>query len=856
MGSFVHILDQRRLIGAGGSTVAGDMYFYYSGTSVTAPVFLDSALTIPSANPVVIAAGEIIPLVFLDSSVTYRRVIEYADGTIDEQDPLGVLATEGDLGVPVGSILDYSGGSLPEGYLFCDGTAISRSTYSDLFAAIGTVYGPGNGSTTFNLPDYRGRVAAGKDNMGGTAANRLTTITGTTLGATGGAETHTLITGEIPTHNHTLTDPGHTHTTTATGAGQGHGASSPVVVEYGSGTTGSATTGITLADTGGGGAHNNLQPTLISNKIIKAVPGNFLSLIDLLPDNKANASAVGILPSDTDLGSFTGSTIPDDSTVKAALQALETATEGRTLITDLASTASGMGVELVAGAMRYFRVGDYPSQQAAIDAAESAGGGYVLFPPGRTTLDAQLVLPSTVILMGYGRNVTELFVANGLNATAIKSSGFDALTGQNKWLVSDGVQYGLGLKGLRLNGNKANQTSGGGVQFYAKGLCVEDVIIHDCYGVGWYSEGGDVAGQTDYTDLPEGFFDRVWCRNNGSHGFQFRGPHDLNIGSIFSNQNGGKGVYFERSSGVYSGSADVGLIHSYANTDVGVEINGSSQIRIRQVISESNYKEGLVVAGWFNQISMLQLYTNARTSGSFNAVISGWNNSIGDCQIKDGGESVGGLQITGARNQVSGLDVDGEASTGVGLDVSGNFNKVSGHIEDYSGVGGIGIRTGNSSQLAQSRIDVDFTNCKTGWSNASAGSLNHYNVNGYAATGQTFFTGNGPSGTDENESWNVRGLDQAGNNYFSEIRKLSGGTIDLNSTSEQTITVACTELLGLTPEPEDVTYNIYYTGSNTTWALQYLRLSAVSSSLLTFKVKLSTAAGSTETAQIICSARL
>ena len=525
-------------------------------------------------------------------------------------------------------------------------------------------------------------------------------------------------------------------------------------------------------------------------------------------------------------------------------------------LADLASTASGKGVDLVAGAMRHFRVGDYASVAAAISAAESDGGGYVLFPPGRTTLSAQIVLPSTVILMGYGRDVTELFVPNGFNDTAIQSSGFDALTGQNKWLVSDGVQYGLGLKGLRLNGNKANQTSGAGVQFYAKGLCVEDVIIHDCYGVGWYSEGGDVAGQTDYTDLPEGFFDKVWCRNNGSHGFQFRGPHDLNIGSIFANQNGGKGVYFERSSGVYSGSADVGLIHSYANTDVGVEINGSSQIRIRQVISESNYKEGLVMAGWFNQISMLQLYTNARTSGSFNAVISGWNNSIGDCQIKDGGESVGGLQITGDRNQVRGFDADGEASTGVGLDVSGNFNKVTGHIEDYSGTGGIGLRTGNSSQLIHGIINIDVTNSKTCWSNSSVGSLNDYNITGYAATGQTFFSGSGPNTTDKNENWNIRAYDQAGNSFLSEIRKLSSATIDLNSTTEQTVTIACTELLGLTPEPEDVTYGIYYTGSNTTWALQRIRLSAVSSSLLTFKVKLSTAAGSAETAQIIASVQL
>ena len=86
--------------------------------------------------------------------------------------------------------------------------AVSRATYSDLFAAIGTTYGAGDGSTTFNLPDLRGRVAAGRDDMGGSAANRITNggsgIVGTTLGAAGGAETHTLTTAQIPSHSHTI----------------------------------------------------------------------------------------------------------------------------------------------------------------------------------------------------------------------------------------------------------------------------------------------------------------------------------------------------------------------------------------------------------------------------------------------------------------------------------------------------------------------------------------------------------------------------------------------------------------------------------------------------------------------------
>jgi microcystin-dependent protein len=62
---------------------------------------------------------------------------------------------------PVGTITQYAGAAAPTGYLLCDGSAVSRSTYADLFAILSTTYGSGNGSTTFNLPDFRGRVQMG-----------------------------------------------------------------------------------------------------------------------------------------------------------------------------------------------------------------------------------------------------------------------------------------------------------------------------------------------------------------------------------------------------------------------------------------------------------------------------------------------------------------------------------------------------------------------------------------------------------------------------------------------------------------------------------------------------------------------
>jgi microcystin-dependent protein len=96
-----------------------------------------------------------------------------------------------DQGLPVGCIFPYAGATAPTGWLFCNGQAVSRTVESQLFAVLGTTYGAGNGTTTFNLPDLRGRVIIGKDTTTG-SANRVTTagsnIDSTVLGATGGAE--------------------------------------------------------------------------------------------------------------------------------------------------------------------------------------------------------------------------------------------------------------------------------------------------------------------------------------------------------------------------------------------------------------------------------------------------------------------------------------------------------------------------------------------------------------------------------------------------------------------------------------------------------------------------------------------
>lgn len=167
---------------------------------------------------------------------------------------------------PTGVILPYGGTSAPTDFLLCHGQSISTSTYADLHGVIGYTYG-GSGSS-FNLPDIRGRVVAGQDDMGGSSANRLTNqsggLNGDTLGATGGSETHTLTTAQMPSHTHNITGTYRKDEGSPPGGSFPHGSSRGT-----SGVNISGFLSLSNSNTGGDGAHNNVQPTIILNYIIK-----------------------------------------------------------------------------------------------------------------------------------------------------------------------------------------------------------------------------------------------------------------------------------------------------------------------------------------------------------------------------------------------------------------------------------------------------------------------------------------------------------------------------------------------------------------------------------------------------------
>ena len=141
--------------------------------------------------------------------------------------------------LPIGSIISFAGSLSPEGWLICNGQTVSRTAYNRLYAVLGTIYGSGDGSTTFNLPDLGGRVIVGVSDTH-------------MMGETGGEETHTLTVAEIPAHAHGIswgTDSGgNIHNLTKSGSSMGYAN--------------------TLA-VGDDQSHNNMQPYLTLNYIIK-----------------------------------------------------------------------------------------------------------------------------------------------------------------------------------------------------------------------------------------------------------------------------------------------------------------------------------------------------------------------------------------------------------------------------------------------------------------------------------------------------------------------------------------------------------------------------------------------------------
>lgn len=222
------------------------------------------------AKPLRTAPGAELPAGTIIQGTPYVATYNNSDGAFYLQGFFG-----NPYNVPLGAGMDYWLPTAPNSsFVFPIGQPISRTTYATLFAAMGTTYGVGDGSTTFNLPDKTGRVSA----MIEATATRLTSTffggNSQNLGAVGGLQSNSV----ILTHSHpnSLSDPGHSHVQTLPVTGGGTGlpvGTASTGVASPSNNTQPATTGITLtnANAGTASAHNIVQPTIVCNYIIRII---------------------------------------------------------------------------------------------------------------------------------------------------------------------------------------------------------------------------------------------------------------------------------------------------------------------------------------------------------------------------------------------------------------------------------------------------------------------------------------------------------------------------------------------------------------------------------------------------------
>ena len=255
---------------AGGAAGSNAVLVRVAGTAAPSP-------TIPALPNSFLPLAVIGPFTTSTTSITNAMIHTAHTGT----GPTGTSAIGLCAGLrdTPGTSKDTYNTAADNGWLMCFGQAVSRSTYARLFEHIGVTHGAGDGSTTFNVPDARGRVNVGMDSMGGTDAGVLTSAN--VLGTKVGAESHTLTVAELAVHHHNVDPPdtGGTGSTTAfyspAGAGtwqfSNDGVAPTVEISQGARTV-NVTTNIApfdSADTGSGTAHNNMQPSIVVNRMIR-----------------------------------------------------------------------------------------------------------------------------------------------------------------------------------------------------------------------------------------------------------------------------------------------------------------------------------------------------------------------------------------------------------------------------------------------------------------------------------------------------------------------------------------------------------------------------------------------------------
>lgn len=381
------------------------------------------------------------------------------------------------------------------------------------------------------------------------------------------------------------------------------------------------------------------------------------------------------------------------------------------------------------------------------------GGGDLTFGTGGVYQALSIRLDRSIVLNGRGANSTELKQIAGANRDFIKTENFDVLTGTGLTVADPRVPSWMGLKDIRVNGNRyhatsnsTGNTSGVPVKLYGPSMILAGtVFVYDGAGGGLYTEDSTSASGVSWRGQEEGKFGNIICRSNGGFaGWHCRGPHNTNADSIIVCFNDGWNFCSEESE-LYGGSFDrIGLLHSYAGgrsaepaLDTGVYIGSIARIDTLVIDGDNAVLQANEI-----QIDKMRAYNIGGQQDG--VVVNGRNCFIGHLNGLVWRFSVGktALIVNGENADISGILATNNPDND-GAIVKGSGSNVNMTIINFSGSGRTGLRLDG----IDNEINCKIRNCDTAFDYVS-GSDNQVDLSIATTVGQTAVKGQSPRVTD------------------------------------------------------------------------------------------------------------
>lgn len=455
---------------------------------------------------------------------------------------------------------------------------------------------------------------------------------------------------------------------------------------------------------------------------------------------------------------------------------------------------------------------------AFVQSVSALGGGFVDFSYGDYTINDALVLPDGIVIRGKGHLSTRLVKENQPDPHwMVESEDFASLTGSNLWNDSDGVPSAVGLMDIAVWGKgnpPASATDRGGVRLYARRVMVRNLLIHNTDGDGFYSECADAGGQTTFKDMPEGDIGPIWVYRAGDDNFVFRGPHDQYISQVGSSGAGRDGAVFDRSSGTYKGTSDVGFIHSYGHGRHGVRCD--TPMHIAHCIGESNQGVGILLSDAPNSwIGWAQAYNNT-ADGNPNYEVdifdTAVNTVISSCQITGSGVT-GSLRNRANHVVVNGIGLNGGGNGVEAIRNEGDYCTFQGTIDGFTGTGGVGLIVDGGFGCG---YDLSINGPPTVVDTASGDyTHSHFRIRGSSPSGATVWAN--PPTLAQRKNMTIDVNYKVGTTAIKSREYADDNAATVDNSTTGTYTWTYNHNLPFAPDVSEVRAGVSFTGANYNW---------------------------------------